>query len=376
MLSPFSLLLYPRFPSSLPGPHTVGTVRSRLPKSTYVQVLYPCSDGGQRTNYFREGAVDGLAELAGMPKSIFRHLDKGPKKHPSRLEAPVRSHSNGGWPIMVFSHGTWGSSEMYTSLARSIASLGYVVVALEHEDGSACYATTSAGERVSHSLPYGTGRPDNEAFAHLLERRLSELDGSLHALSLGGPRLDASLEAVLASCDRSRFVLAGHSFGAATCALAAERLASSFPLDCCLLFDLWAGVLPAAVKTGECALPVLSVESETWSDYGWGMANLRQMGRTEESLCLRAPGTAHQSFSDSSLWTPAFVARKTGALGSRERRHALHRACAIVADSFVRQAREPATSTVLEEVGEEVKSVLETVDETAPAKEWRVGAAV
>ena len=114
----FSFLGYPDHPRELPGPKTVATLRTRLPSSTHVQVLYPCPpENGSRkvTEYMRTPAVDNLATLAGLPSCMFRHLDKGPFiSHPSPHEAPVLTPSGDGgrWPIIVFSHGTWGCEEM------------------------------------------------------------------------------------------------------------------------------------------------------------------------------------------------------------------------------------------------------------------------
>ena len=154
----FNLFRYPKHPSSLPGKYSVGVTRTRLPGSTHAQVLYPCQSeragnmitdalinpvmsfltscagsggsGGSSTPYMRPEAVDELARHSGLPRILLNHLHAVPplgKGHPSPLDAPVLPTKKGtaGWPIIVFSHGTWGCEEMYTSLCRSLASLGY-----------------------------------------------------------------------------------------------------------------------------------------------------------------------------------------------------------------------------------------------------------
>jgi hypothetical protein len=355
VISPFSFFLYPRFPATLPGQHAVGTVRARLPGSTHVQVLYPCGKGGKRTSYFRSATVESLAGMSGLPTCLFRHLDRGPRSHPSLLEAPVLqppATTPDGWPIVIFSHGTWGCEDMYTSLCRSIASFGFVVVALEHEDGSGCHASSRDGRTIAFSLPKGPGAD----YRPLLTQRLDELAGALVALSRDGPALERSVDLVLASCDRSAFILAGHSFGGATCALASQQLSTRFKLHCALLMDTWAGALHHSdySKSRGVPLPFLSVESHMWSEKGWGISNLL-VGGDERCALLYAPNTEHQSFSDSSLWTPSFLATRFGSLGKGEQRHQLHRAVAAAANTFVRSTlaaepiKEPAT--LLEQAG-------------------------
>lgn len=351
----FGLLMYPRHPAELPGKHkNVGTVRVRLPSATHAQVLYPClANGGKVTQYMRSEAVDSLAALTGIPSCTFRHLDTI-RSHPSPLEAPVLPRPNGsaGWPIIIFSHGTWGCEEMYTSLCRSLASYGYVVIALEHEDGSGVYAVRADGKPVPFQSPW-THDPDDATYREpMLRQRLKELEGALADLSYEGEpssKISSHLLSVLAQCDRSSFILSGHSFGAATCALAAQELGASVRhrLLCALLFDTWAGAMSEKSRLQGVPLPLLSVESEPWAVGKWGVEQLNQ----NTPCAFYAPSTEHQSFSDSSLFFPTCIARKTRSLGPNERRHKLHRAVACVADAFATRARQqhnnPMDSVVL-----------------------------
>jgi hypothetical protein len=58
-------------------------------------------------------------------------------------------------PVFFFEH-------RYVQLVRCLASLGYVVIALEHEDRSGCYATAPATAPLAtteHALPGSKGAP-------------------------------------------------------------------------------------------------------------------------------------------------------------------------------------------------------------------------
>ena len=50
---------------------------------------------------------------------------------------PMALSSSDAFPVMVFSHGYASSRTQYTQYLGQIASRGYVVVAVEHRDGSA-----------------------------------------------------------------------------------------------------------------------------------------------------------------------------------------------------------------------------------------------
>ena len=43
-------------------------------------------------------------------------------------------------PTVIFSHGLGGNCDNYSQLCGDIASHGYIVIAMEHEDGSGSYA--------------------------------------------------------------------------------------------------------------------------------------------------------------------------------------------------------------------------------------------
>ena len=131
--------------------------------------------------------------------------------------------------------------------------------------------------------------------------------------------------------------------------LAARELGASVRhrLLCALLFDTWASAMSEKSRLQGVPLPLLSVESEPWAVGKWGVEQLNQ----NTPCAFYAPSTEHQSFSDSSLFFPTCIARKTRSLGPNERRHKLHRAVACVADAFATRARQqhnnPMDSVVL-----------------------------
>merc|ERR1712139_431684 len=102
----------------------------------------------------------------------------------------------GRWPVALFSHGLCGTRSMYSTLCTELASQGYIVIAPEHTDGSACLAVSNGTlvNYVSRSEANQTNR---------IKHRIDELQACWNSIS--ADRADAS------SC-----LLVGHSFGAST----------------------------------------------------------------------------------------------------------------------------------------------------------------
>jgi hypothetical protein len=176
------VLLRAHFARKLAGPLPVGYRRCRLGQVD-VQILYPSATRlGQRGKYARAGAASGLANYAKMPRWLFVPLIV--RNHHALFNAPPLSPSGDGWPLVLFSHGLGGNADIYTSQCAHLASLGYVVVAIEHADGSGSFATDASGAPVPHRGFKGEYSHENVvAFrAPFLEQRVAELRGVLDAL--------------------------------------------------------------------------------------------------------------------------------------------------------------------------------------------------
>ena len=350
-----SLLGYPRFLKRLPGDYRVGALRTRLPSSLTCQVFYPVDRGasGERAPYWRSEAADGLASYSQMPPALFGVLTR--KRHPCALGAPPLA-SPGAWPIAVFSPGLGGCAEMYSQLCVALASHGLVVVSLEHEDGSGCYARTADGETLTHKVPTAAVAPTRDGCvefrAPFLAKRRAELLTVIAALSSADDAaLSAPLAAVLNAADRGGVHLVGHSFGAAGAASLLHAAhwvkiqggdgggEGELPNDAVrsvALLDPWTRPLPDAVLDGGALTvgpPALCVLSGAWANdtTGDSLTNIGRLmaGWSEDGVTVhQLAGTQHQSISDTPTWTPRYVARKFGAIGPRERPATTHTAMA------------------------------------------------
>jgi len=204
------------FDPSLPGPYPVGNVRLLLTDhsrydSSYaanrqlpVEIWYPA---GPEARDRPEGKIVDFVDpqWAGLVKSIFElllppeevlNLEKATGSVPRA--APDTEH--GPYPLILFSHGNGSLRFQNYTLARHLASHGFVFVAPDHTENA---AFTALPDKLVIFNPLGmpksfVDRPMDLAFI------LDEI------LKLNDPGSGDAIEGLL---DPARVALAGHSFG-------------------------------------------------------------------------------------------------------------------------------------------------------------------
>lgn len=183
----------PKIAPARSGPYAVASTIRRLPGGPAMMITYPAAEGGKPQPYLRPKARDSLASLF-MTVSFKRPSLAPPARWllsafvgnpPSTVPADAPALP-GKWPVVLFSHGIWGSIEMYSDLCAEMASFGAVVLALEHEDGSGLCAETAAGDPVPYSPSIREGKRDAcVAFRKpFLAKRLAECEAVLSQLHL------------------------------------------------------------------------------------------------------------------------------------------------------------------------------------------------
>ncbi|KAG2445853.1 hypothetical protein HXX76_000457 [Chlamydomonas incerta] len=219
---------------------------------------------------------------------------------PVHYQAPVEPGSS-QFPVVVFSHGLAGTRNAYSSICIELASQGYVVMALEHSDGSAstarlprrpapaASAATPAASGTSGSAGataqpdaggsewcwYG-GLGDKPSQLQKTRHRVAEVEAAyrlLERLNQGQAEGVRELPAVVAAglrgrLDMSRAAVIGHSYGGATAAGAASQL-PVFKAAVCL--DPWWDCFPEewpTVQRWPNPAPMLVIGSHDWNTPG------------------------------------------------------------------------------------------------------------
>jgi dienelactone hydrolase len=409
---------YPRLESSrsLIGPYRdVGVLQIRIPESIACQVFYPASPRTKRVRtpspdqekcfvpYFRPEAVKGLVDYLRFGDGLLQLLQEVP--HPCIWQGEPRVSKDDAkgdsslFPLVLFSHGLAGTYEMYTELCQQLASLGYCVVAFEHEDGSAAYCQTAKG----NVIPYT--RPDDEPYSRskvwklrtpMLEQRVQEMEAVVRYFQeqqqhLEKPKKNNAndddngngsddkslllLHKVIRATDLSQLHLVGHSFGGATQMLAAQQWIGSnnekrsdyngiLQPKSLMVMDAWAFALPDRVVQQGLSpnrnhpIDIMSVISEDWEQHNTErqyIADFFQNSPAHQHLRIQSfvvSNAVHQSFSDSEAWFPSFVARQVQNRGKGEGRHVTIRA---VVQAWSRMIGTKSNVVDDETVGEEKK---------------------
>jgi pimeloyl-ACP methyl ester carboxylesterase len=230
--------------------------------------------------------------------------------------------------------------EIYTLLCQQVASQGYFVVALEHEDGSGSYAQTWDGKPIYYHRPDDTPYSRTKVLnfrTPMLEQRIREVEKVMEYLQVTGhPGADASLP----------ISFLGHSFGASAMAMTAQHLENSklTTVNSVCLLDPWAFSMTNQALEKGLPLPLLSIFSESWTKSSETKHALELLANSQRAISLYAPNSVHQSFSDTSCWLPSFVARKMYQRAATEGRHQTIRATARACVSHIRHAMKDADS--------------------------------
>ncbi|XP_066941842.1 platelet-activating factor acetylhydrolase-like isoform X1 [Macrobrachium rosenbergii] len=229
----------------------------------------------------------------------------------------------GGWPVVVVSHGMANHRSSLSTLSSDLASHGFVVVAVEHREGSRSTSffmdpKTKEKEWVSYTAYRHDGQLDariNEvttAFAVL--RRLNEGDVT-NLLEKESP---FPIETFKGALDLSNSVLLGHSYGGVS---ALKVLADPRnPFRCGVVLDPWMyPVKGTAAELGEAIkVPILSISTE---DFNQGpnrkaLQAFQENHHNAKSSFLTMMGTCHHHGNDAPWISGKFMWWVTGGKSS------------------------------------------------------------
>jgi len=245
-------------------------------------------------------------------------------------------------PVVLFSHGLGGHSDVYANMCEDLASHGYLVVAPTHNDNSACISQLPNDETVEHH--YLTKAEAGSHVAVLIRqaqllRRVREMTflgdyinycetnnawSEVLSKSVGLSGINQSQTFNIAGrFNLNRIATVGHSFGGVTAVSYAQL---DKRVCACVAHDVW--LLPIAQKllqTG-CTKPLLQTVSEhfyRWSENWISQQTLTAASRRHHSddKCLVFTGTRHSNFSDVGGWNPR-LSRMVKAIGKLDENRA------------------------------------------------------
>jgi platelet-activating factor acetylhydrolase len=273
------------------GPYQVGSLELEVPlegtkewpitetvsETILVRLFYPTDDDDgvrrssptwlpQPSREYARGYADFLKQPV-LPTSLAISLAVYHTTIPASENAPpLRLDPDARLPVMIFSHGLGGSRNVYSQYCGSMASYGIFVAAIEHRDGSAPNSVVNAGTKEQYTIPYRRITEYSERTKHLRTSQLaqrtfevSKLVALLRDINHGNgksfkinedKKKHIDLFKGLLHTEKGQFIMAGHSFGAATTVAACkdkENDDAGYPLKdefrAAIMLDIWMMVL-------------------------------------------------------------------------------------------------------------------------------------
>ena len=302
------------------GPYAVGTLSQELRDDTrqeiwsnkdearrlMIRVWYPAQPvtGDKLAPWMERAEVyaPALAAYMNLPSFALDHLALA--KTPAFANAKLAPKA-GGYPMVLFSHGWKGFLAQNTAQALELASLGYVVVAVEHAYGAivSVYPDGSVAPNNPAALPDGAPDDVYEASARrLVEQWSGDLTFVLDSVLAENTTTTSPLYGAF---DASRIGVYGHSTGAgAALQFAARdaRVRSVLGMD-----PFMRPVSPAVIEAG-LAKPSFFLFSQRWNDDTASLNNklfaALKVNTTQSLGQVAITGTAHLDFSDLPMLSP------------------------------------------------------------------------
>lgn len=318
------------------GKYLVRSTHFRIPGEEHgvlTQIFFPVKQTIISTNNnnnsvivpraYRNGVLTGFSYFSSAPKFLF-DIFLGNSPHPladiPKTTEPIFVKEN-SIPCIFFSHGLAGNCEVYTKTCMDLASNGFVVVALEHEDGSGSFAKSITGDVVKYQKPpSGLNYTREEVIEFrkpFLQKRENEILNALNFFTRNNNNDDfdfsKDISLILKIIDKEKIFISGHSFGAASSVKICQKYPEKF--KACILMDLWPFPIPnleEGIQIPTCV--ILSEPFAQSSECELTRSLVKNCPKLKFAVYLQ--GTVHSSFSDCPFWAPAFISKRFGLRGS------------------------------------------------------------
>ncbi|KAM3933713.1 platelet-activating factor acetylhydrolase 2, cytoplasmic [Leptodactylus fuscus] len=321
------------------GPYPVGCTDVLVgagKEGCFFRLYYPCSrspDEASRPLWFpRPEYLSGLMAMYGWEGSAAQ---SGAAFIIGNPQIPVAWHGSflpgtDRKPLIIFSHGLGAFRTVYSSLCIELASIGFLVAALEHRDGSACatYHFSEADATTSMQaiwVPFKTVLPGMQEFYlrnYQVHQRASECIRAVRILEdLDKGRqvsniLDSgfSLDVLKDRIDFNRVAVMGHSFGGATALLS---LIKDNIFRCAVVLDAWMFPLEDTCYPN-IQKPILLINTESFQTRKSIQKIKRMNSQGADLKYMTVKGCVHLSQSDFAFMTGYLANRIAGQRGTMD----------------------------------------------------------
>jgi dienelactone hydrolase len=300
-----------------------------------VQVWYPAANASGAPYPYIDHSQQRLKPLAkqmGLPAFLIQHISDV-STNAVLGASPALSSSKA--PVIIFSHGLGGTKNQNTVQAEELASLGYIVVAVDHaydayltifDDGSLADYRSKARDGLTV-----------EEFWAFRTPQLATRTADIHFLLAVMSARQARGEAPWANMDLNRIGIFGHSYGGATSIMAAS---TDSRIKATIALDGWMLPIPDDTINAGLDTPFLYIGRGSWGD----PINYQKLDSLLDHSQGNAAkilweGTKHMDFSDAPQLSSASAALGlSGKLSRDELRQRLNHEIVTFFNTHVRDS--------------------------------------
>ena len=371
VISGVSVLVFPIYGMPLPsGDYLIGTESFIIEDETRyelynedlndfrkikIQVWYPAEliDGYEQAPWLEDGVVvaRALSKDMGLPSFVLDQTADIMSN--SYFDVPI-SNALDDYPVIIISHGWRGFRNLHTDYAEELASLGYIVIGIDHSYGSV--ATVFNDEEIAYlnldALPPRETTPDYLDYANqLVNTYASDINTTINYLeeindSNNPSRFSGKL-------DLTKIGLLGHSTGGGAdvvIALNDDRI------DAVMGLDAWVEPIDEIEVNEGLTIPSLFLRSGAW-ETGFNNTNLYTLieNSTYPSALYQIDGTTHYDFAMVNMYSP--LTKYIGVTGNVEGEHLNSILKSMISDFFNKTLKNDTNSEIDIETWEEVRSI-------------------
>lgn len=323
-----------------------------------IQFWYPAetTDGYQQAPWLEDGLVvsRALSRDTGLPFFVLDHATKILSN--SYIEAPLNNDLD-EYPVIIISHGWRGFRNLHTDFAEELASLGYIVIGIDHSYGSV--ATVFSDDDIAYldnnALPPRETNPDFLDYANQLVNTYGA-DITFTINYLEDINSMSSSSRFSGKLNLTKIGLLGHSTGgggSVAVALNDDRI------DAVIGLDAWVEPIDSTEISKGLDMPSLFLRSGSW-ETGYNNINLYDLieSSTVPSLLYQIDGITHYDFAMVYMYSP--LTRYIGFTGSVESKYLTSILKSMISDFFNETLKNDTNSEIDPNTWEEVRVI--TID--------------
>ena len=314
--------------------------RWRVNQGPELKVYYPTDKPSINAFLLRPESISHICRCLKIPCMLFRLLLSHRIGATTTKPSPLMHNKFKLFPVILFSTGIKGTTDMYAHLALQFVQAGYIFMVIEHEAGDTCYSKDAIGNFIQYINPPDNAKnptdavqyrdiqlkPNHNAFYKrltniktfrqpFLRKRVQEIRFATTALSqhdvLSTTQSNQTIQDMLNHMDTQHLIIMGHSMGGASVVTAVHEM-PPHTYRACILFDPFLFICETTINLYN--TPCVLFLSNNWTgNINASFVHRLVYANKVFSACI--PGARHLFVGDPPFWFPYWFGVVLGFVG-------------------------------------------------------------